>query len=436
MASKGAKPSLLFINAGSEGSDDPIAARRTIRSYATAHSHKSKPRTGQRHAKYKPLQYDTTESPSVAKIEARDQFGKSSLPGPTLFDATPVTVPMRSLDKQPTRKRQRSDDSMPSDPMKMSRLLLAPETISKSPLSEHISLLNPHQLESPSSRQQTLAAYVPAQTRDDDADDSIDEIAPACLEILTRNPFSQCPVPFQSWFSPLLHDWCNITISRTCVLLDFRPSEIRQYIQWMGTTLLTDPALYYTSLFLASGSAVVRGSCNINRGLWLRCQAVGALKQALADPLRATSMQMIWAVSQVALHEHMYGDRELAVQLHRPAQQRMIKLRGGIETLRLPGVAMKVMLWLDTYMAAESGTQAYFADLPVRFSHCGVQPLSREQALRVADGVSPLRHNHPGYGDHMHAAHHEERSWEYTDSRAIKDLETQSEAEVHEEAHH
>jgi hypothetical protein len=71
----------------------------------------------------------------------------------------------------------------------------------------------------------------------------------------------------------------------------------------------------------------------------------------------------------------------------------MISLRGGIDTLGLPAIAMKVMLWFDVFMAAESGTRPFFTELPERLKRSGVQPLSAEEAVRVADGVSPLRHN-------------------------------------------
>jgi hypothetical protein len=71
----------------------------------------------------------------------------------------------------------------------------------------------------------------------------------------------------------------------------------------------------------------------------------------------------------------------------------MISLRGGIDTLRLPAIVMKVMLWFDAFMAAESGTRPYFTELPEHLKRSGVRPLSAEEAVRVADGVSPLRRN-------------------------------------------
>ncbi|KAK5155514.1 hypothetical protein LTS14_005775 [Recurvomyces mirabilis] len=423
MASITASPGLIFINVGHDGNEDPVAARKAIRSYATAHSHKSKPRTGQRLARYKPLQYDKDEPAPARKERKPSRPRRSSVRSITSVGVKSVSSASSSSSSQNenVRKRRRLETDDSGEVFDMSRLLLAPETIPKSPSAELAPTLPSSQHSTPGWSRQSSVDHTTSECSHASAPPHktpalydepyfTETITPACLQILQKEPFTRCPVPFQEWYTPLLHDWCNITIARTCILLDFRPSETREYIQWMGTTLLSDPALYYTSLFLATGSAVVRGTCDISKALFLRGQAVKAINDALTDPLRATSMQTIFAVGQVALHEHMYGDRHLSIKFHRPAQERelnrllliessMIALRGGLGNLGLPTVALRTLLWFDTYMAAESGTPAYFADVPARFAHCGIPPLSPEEAVRVADGVSPLRRSHPGYGD-------------------------------------
>jgi len=46
------------------------------------------------------------------------------------------------------------------------------------------------------------------------------------------------------------------------------------------------------------------------------------INEALADFTRRTSTPLILAIGQLALHEHIYGDREAAHKLHRIAQRR------------------------------------------------------------------------------------------------------------------
>ena len=80
--------------------------------------------------------------------------------------------------------------------------------------------------------------------------------------------------------------------------------------------------MFYTSLFLASGIPVAEGQLPLERALWLRGRVVKTLNKALNDPRRGVSTAIIYAVGKIALYEHVYGDRQLAHSLHRPAQQR------------------------------------------------------------------------------------------------------------------
>lgn len=73
----------------------------------------------------------------------------------------------------------------------------------------------------------------------------------------------------------------------------------------------------------------------------------------------------------------------------------MIAMRGGIEKLGLPAITLQLMTWYDALMAAESGTPAYFADLPKKMA---LPSFSNEEAVRVTNVSSPHRDRHPGYG--------------------------------------
>jgi hypothetical protein len=149
------------------------------------------------------------------------------------------------------------------------------------------------------------------------------------------------------------------------------------------------------------------------RSLWLRGETVRTINEALADPSRAISTPLILAVGEIALHEHIYGDREAAHRLHRKAQHqsvdtfhlfwadlylitsRMIALRGGFSRLNLPHIVMRTMIWYDRLMAAEAGTRAIFTDLTELYN---LEGFTDEEAVEVTNFSSPRRHLHPGYG--------------------------------------
>ena len=145
---------------------------------------------------------------------------------------------------------------------------------------------------------------------------------PSYLDASQRDPFDTYPVPYQPWFGWLLDFWYAGTLPRARRLVKTTAEGINAYILWSRRFEMTEPALFYTSLFLATGIPVANGMLRVEKALWLRGQAVRALNEALSDPERATSNAVISSVGKIALHEHIYGDREAAHRIHRPAQQR------------------------------------------------------------------------------------------------------------------
>ena len=73
----------------------------------------------------------------------------------------------------------------------------------------------------------------------------------------------------------------------------------------------------------------------------------------------------------------------------------MIAMRGGVGNLGLPVTTLQLMVWYDALMAAEAGTDTYFADLPKKLGFPG---FSKDEAISVTKLSSPQRHKHPGYG--------------------------------------
>ncbi|KAK3115004.1 hypothetical protein LTR53_006089 [Teratosphaeriaceae sp. CCFEE 6253] len=349
----------IFVHPDQPGDQDDGTLRKAVRSRATAHSHRVSSRKGLRYAKYRQL----PQEPLIPRPQ----------PLPTLLPA-----PAESL-IQPSDNLSASHASIPSSPesgptsarVRTSRdlrvpNLLGPESAVRQEASVDSPYLHGHSPEE-------AAAFVNNKTRT-----SLDQHAlvvaeprrlpdPLLLNTGRRDPFHTYPCP---------------------------AAELEDYVVWSRRFELTEPALYYTSLYLATGVPVVDGTLHVTKALWLRQRAIKALNDALADPKRATSNAIISAVGKIALHEHTYGDRAGASRVHRAAQQRMIALRGGIQQLGLPNVTIQLMVWYDAYMAAETNTQAYFADLPCKL---GVQSFSQEEAVRVTDAAAPRRHLHPGY---------------------------------------
>lgn len=125
--------------------------------------------------------------------------------------------------------------------------------------------------------------------------------------------------------------------------------------------VLTDAAsLHAVMLIAASHYGNVRGSKSHTIDiLSLRGMAMAEINRALADPQRATSDQVIAAVSQVASYEALFGDHQI-YNTHMTGLLRMVSLRGGLPALGLDGLIERLLLWVDANAAHIMGTHIYF----------------------------------------------------------------------------
>ncbi|KAF7186588.1 hypothetical protein HII31_12146 [Pseudocercospora fuligena] len=138
-----------------------------------------------------------------------------------------------------------------------------------------------------------------------------------------------------------------------------------QGVKWewfMTQNSLSDPALFYVRLLFGSGDMIRLGSMRPEIMYWLRQEAIKAINDALGDPNRSCSDALILAVGRIALHEHMYGDKYASSHVHRPAQKRMIEMRGGMKALEFPELVKRLMRWSDRIMAVGSGTPRMLED--------------------------------------------------------------------------
>jgi hypothetical protein len=127
---------------------------------------------------------------------------------------------------------------------------------------------------------------------------------------------------------------------------------------WTASTLrlcMTEPAFFYVQLFSASGSLTEQGRLSHTLPLWLRGETIRALNNALDDPQRALSNAVILAVGRVALHETLYGDKDAARLVHRPAYHRMRAARGGAQAMGLPELTLRLMNMFDRFMVTVLG---------------------------------------------------------------------------------
>jgi len=138
--------------------------------------------------------------------------------------------------------------------------------------------------------------------------------------------------------------------------------------RFMTQHALADPALFNVRLLFASGDLINLKVLPPETALWLRDQAVRSINEALDDPVRAISDPVILAVGRIALHESMYGDRGAANLIHRPAQHRMIMMRGGMSALEFPELVKRLMRWADRVMSLQSDTPRFLPDDDQSFS--------------------------------------------------------------------
>lgn len=177
-------------------------------------------------------------------------------------------------------------------------------------------------------------------------------------------PFGCYPVPYRPWFDRVLHHMMTVFAPRGWPALKITNDEGLSWEWFMTQHALSEPALFYVRLLFASGDMIRLGTLKPEISYWLQAQAIQSINQALQDPRRASSDPLILAVGRIALHENLYGNKQAANAIHRPAQKRMIDMRGGMKALPFPELVKRLMRWSDKVMAMQSGTQRLLEDEP------------------------------------------------------------------------
>lgn len=185
---------------------------------------------------------------------------------------------------------------------------------------------------------------------------------PATISPGRDDPFSCYPVEWHSWYDGLLRYMMTVFAPRAWPVLDITEAQGQRWEWFMTQHSMEEPALFYVRLLFASGDLIRLGALNREASFWLQSQAIKAINEALEDPKRAASDGLILAVGRIALHECMYGDRAASNAIHRPAQRRMIDIRGGMPKLGFPDLVKRLMRWADRVMSMQGNTGRFLPD--------------------------------------------------------------------------
>jgi len=350
-----ATTTFCFVHSGDQGDQDDRALRKAVRSRATAYSHRVSSRKGLRYAKYKPLPQEPTPSnPGPQPFVSFSAVAGSCATFPVPFPAVTASFPSTPEAETELARVCQSKDSADSGFLGLSSAGAREPAMCVEETSRQI---GPWRTTTENWRTPQDASHGSEESA------STRLPNPNVLDATPQDPFQTYPVPYHDWFGPLLDHWYGVVIPRGHRFLKCPVAELERYALWSRNFELTEPALYYTSLFLATGIPVVDGQLHVNKALWLRVRAIKALNEALADPARATSNAIISAVGKIALHEHTYGDRE-ASQLHRAAQQRYVHNVRHVKSLDTNSAQDDRHAWRCRY--ARSSCHHYQADDLVR----------------------------------------------------------------------
>jgi hypothetical protein len=185
---------------------------------------------------------------------------------------------------------------------------------------------------------------------------------PSTISTGRHDPFNCYPVPWQPWYDGLLHYMMTVFAPRAWPILNITSDQGTRWEWFMTQHAMEEPALFYVRLLFASGDLIRIGVLNRDCSYWLQTQAIKAINEALQDPRRSTGDGLILAVGRIALHECMYGDRNAANTIHRPAQRRMIDMRGGMPRLGFPELVTRLMRWADRVMTMQGNTSRLLPD--------------------------------------------------------------------------
>ncbi|KAK1047319.1 hypothetical protein LTR74_017770 [Friedmanniomyces endolithicus] len=193
------------------------------------------------------------------------------------------------------------------------------------------------------------------------------------------DPFDAWPVPPQPRYPWVLDYYRHVHLPPGIATVQLSPAEGRSYIDYYMREAFSEPCLFYKALVNACAPLLAEGRVTKGMALQLRAALVQSLNYAMGDLNHALSANVLQTIGNMALHERLYGNATLAVEVHGRAYFRLLATRGGKESLRLPRIGQKMLQWTESVFSA----------------NCGLRPSELLSAL-APDNV---RLQHPGYDD-------------------------------------
>jgi hypothetical protein len=133
---------------------------------------------------------------------------------------------------------------------------------------------------------------------------------------------------------------------------------------------MTEPSVFQTVMLLSASNYffITQDHSKVPNLLLLRQKALLYINEGLKDPARAHSDQLIVAVAKMACYEAMYGTYTL-YETHMRGLVRMLEERGGIESLGLGGLLMRMCLWIDVNCGLIHNNSKRFFSQSATFAH-------------------------------------------------------------------
>ncbi|KAF4629272.1 hypothetical protein G7Y89_g8876 [Cudoniella acicularis] len=230
---------------------------------------------------------------------------------------------------------------------------------------------------------------------------------------LRVDPFKTYPVPFES-FMPQIVDHYLVQMAVDIPELDVgTPGLLRS--AWFPFAM-SEPAVFLVILLLAASNYVsVRGeSSDIPNLLLLKQKAIRCINEALRDPRRAKTCQLVGAVAKMASYEAMYGTYE-SYSIHMQGLTKMLELKGGFENLSLNGLLSRICLWIDNNSAFLHNSPNRFFEISIADPNPG-HFIDEQTILITLDQdmheVHPAAAYHTNLKfDHNLSPHHRPAKW-------------------------
>ena len=151
-----------------------------------------------------------------------------------------------------------------------------------------------------------------------------------------------------------------------------KPGLLRS--RWFPMVITEAATLHVVLLTAASHYASSRNIPQISSILFkMKGEAIRSINAGLRNTTEEITDQLIGAVAKMASYEAMFGDPNL-FHLHMRAVYRMVKIRGGLETLGLNGLLGRMVLWIDINSSFLLNSTLYFAPLVTLAGHVPPKP--------------------------------------------------------------